>query len=191
MLNHNVPLWSPRFRTNETTGDLEYKPFPAYPTWLIAWEAISGGGGGGGVTPVTWQGFALALRYTVGAPVVEVDLTQWTSFIMFAETDTATWEQDITIVPHELGHFVTCVGAHNEDCGILELFLDADSLGIYDFYSIVHVENANPIWFIPVELVTEARTAVLKGVVTGKNVGSSGYKCPLTYLVVRPAYELA
>jgi len=37
-MNNPVPLWSPRFRTNETTLDLEYKPFPRYPTWLLAWS---------------------------------------------------------------------------------------------------------------------------------------------------------
>jgi hypothetical protein len=38
MLNQIVPLWSPRFRQNDETYDLEYKPFPRYPTWLIAWN---------------------------------------------------------------------------------------------------------------------------------------------------------
>lgn len=37
-MNTNVPLWAPRFRQNPETFDLEYKPFPRYPTWLVAWE---------------------------------------------------------------------------------------------------------------------------------------------------------
>lgn len=35
-----IPLWSPRFRVEG--NELQYKPFPAYPTWLVAWT-ITGG----------------------------------------------------------------------------------------------------------------------------------------------------
>lgn len=36
MLNKTPPLWSPRWRYED--GKLEYKPYPRYPTWLIAWD---------------------------------------------------------------------------------------------------------------------------------------------------------
>lgn len=191
-MNNNLPLWSPLFRKNPVTGDFEYKPFPRYPTWLVAWTAAEGGGGGGGGgSPLEWHGSMLSARFTAGAPEYFIDTDQVHNFTVFADTDETTFEQDITLAPHALGHLLIGIGTYVPDGGILEMFLDDISLSTVDFYDDPERKNISHLWFIPPEAVPTGGNLILKGVVTGKRELSTGYKCPLTYIYIRPAYELA
>lgn len=187
----NPPLWSPRFQV-VTDGDdtvLQYKPFPAYRTWLEAWRFAGGAGGAGAQYPKHAYVNPFAWQWTQGDPETpEIGTDPYGLVCIYSTDNPNTRKFSVTLQYHEVGYYAFMwSGTWSDNGGIAKLFINGNEVAAIDTYDAGGVSPATFSAQFLASLVGEGSGLVeIEMHCDSKNASSGGYEVRLGQFMIYP-----
>lgn len=184
----NLPLWSPRFEFDEGSSELRYKPFPSYPSWLVAWTLPAIGGGSaqypkhGYVHPFAWQ-------WTQGsAEAPEVGGDPYGLVTIYSNDNPNTRKFTLQLDYHEIGYYAFIVSSkYTPDGGIMKVFVNSEQVGEFDTYAEFESTGAtHSSQFLASLVGVGGGVVVIEIQCDSKNALSSGYQAHVGQFMIYP-----
>lgn len=166
--------------------------------WLPLFEKLDelcaclgeGGGGGSAVYPQWGERFHDDAHFIGVAGKFLLPDEQPYGFAMSQSNDGDEWQHGFLLAATPAApYIVTILGFNSPSGGIMDLYIDAQLVQQFDYYSAT--SDYNTIWQAPLDpaWTPTDKIYLLRGVTNGKNVSSSGYENWITKISVRPYLE--